>query len=124
MPQLDLYIDPTTGDLDFSDQLRMTETGGEAIAQKVKIRLNTFFKEWILNTDQGTKWFEVILTKGVSPEAVNQEINKRVLGTKGVRAMENYVADFDRRNRTFSCSFDIITDFDDVATVTIEDFSA
>jgi len=121
MPQLDFYIDPATGDLDMSQSLRFTDEGGESIAQKVRIRLLFFFKEWKLNPNQGTKWFELVFIKGTTDYNVNQEIQRRVLGTEGVRAVENFTFIRNAAVRTFSCTFDIITDFDTVETITLED---
>ena len=123
MPQSDFYIDPATGDLDMSNSLRLTEVGGESVAQKVRIRLQFFFAEWRLNPNQGTKWFEVILKKGTSDYNVNQEIQRRVLDTEGVRFMENFDFVRDAARRTFSCTFDIVTDYDTVETIVLEDIN-
>jgi hypothetical protein len=121
MPQLDFYIDPNTGDLDMSNSLRLTEEGGESIAQKVRIRLQFFFAEWRLNPKQGTKWFEIIFKKGTSDYNVNQEIQRRVLNTEGVRFIENFTFIRNAPLRTFSCAFDIITDYDTVEQIVLED---
>ena len=123
MPQLDFYLDPTTGDLDMSNSLRLTELGGESIAQKVKIRLQFFFAEWRLNPNQGTKWFEIIFQKGSSDYNVNQEIQRRVLDTEGVRFIENFSFVRNAALRSFSCTFDIVTDYDTVETIVLEDVS-
>ena len=53
----DIYLDPFTHDIDL-DNFRITNSEGEAIAQKVKIRLLTFFAEWKLDRQAGTYWFE------------------------------------------------------------------
>ena len=121
MAQLDFYIDPATGDLDFSNGLRLTEVGGEAVAQKVNIRLRFFFGEWRLYRSQGTKWFETVLTKSATDYNINQEIQRRVLDTEGVRAIEDYKFSRDNPKRSFECSFRILTDNDDTAEITIED---
>lgn len=123
MPQLDFYLDPVTGDLDMSSSLRLTEVGGESIAQKVRIRLQFFFAEWRLNPNQGTKWFEIIFKKGSSDYNVNQEIQRRVLETEGVRFVENFTFIRNASLRTFSCTFDIVTDYDTVETIVLEDIS-
>lgn len=123
MPQLDFYIDPSTGDLDMTNSLRFTESGGESVAQKARIRLQFFFAEWRLNPNQGTKWFEIIFKKGSTDYNVNQEIQRRVLGTEGVRFVENFNFTRNAALRTFSCTFDIVTDYDTVETISLEDVS-
>ena len=120
MPLVDFYIDPDTGDIDLNN-IRLTTPDGEAVAQKVRIRLKFFFREWILNPDQGTKWLETVLKKGATDYNVNQEIQRRILGTEGVRALENYSFERNDAERSFSCYFDIITDFDTVESIVIED---
>ncbi|NRA92786.1 MAG: hypothetical protein HRU26_08895 [Psychroserpens sp.] len=108
----DIYLDPFTHDIDL-DNFRITNSEGEAIAQKVKIRLLTFFAEWKLDRQAGTYWFERILRKGVTEYNADQEIRKRVLETEGVRALRTFKSTFDEKNRTYTCNFSIITDYDE-----------
>ena len=118
MAQLDLLIDPVTGDL-IINQVRLTKSGTESLAQKVKIRLLFFYKEWILNTEAGTKWFERILRKGATRYNADQEIRKRILDTEGIRGIDKFSSEFDRAQRTYSCTFTAITDSDEVITLTV-----
>jgi hypothetical protein len=118
MSQIDLLLTPE-GDLDISNGLQLTAAGGESIAQKVKIRLLTFYREWILNTEAGTRWFEIVLRKGATEYTVNQEIRKRVLQTEGVRGIENFSSSFDEPLRTFSCKFSIVTDQDETVLINL-----
>lgn len=117
MAQLDILLS-AEGDIDLTNGLVLTEVGGESIAQKVKIRLLTFYREWILNTEAGTKWFEIVLRKGVSTYSVDQEIRKRVLKTEGVRGVEDYSSSFNDSSREFSCKFSIVTDHDETIPIT------
>jgi hypothetical protein len=114
----DIYIDPVSGDIDLDD-FRLTSSEGEAIAQKVKVRLLTFYSEWILNKSAGTYWFERVLRKGVTKYNADQEVRKRVLETEGVRALSSFASDFDEGKRTYECSFAITTDFDEEITITV-----
>ncbi len=117
MAQLDLLLD-SSGDL-VMDQLRLTEPGSESIAQKVKIRLLFFYKEWILNTEAGTKWFERILRKGATSYNSDQEIRKRILETEGIRGIRKFSSVFNESKRTYTCSFTAVTDSDDEITINI-----
>ena len=119
MAQKDILL-TTDGDLDIANNdIQLTEIGGESIAQKVRIRLLTFFKEWVLNTEAGTRWFEKNKKKGTTEYSTNQEIRKRVLDTEGVRGVENYKSDFNEVARTFSCSFNIVTNEDEIIPFTL-----
>ena len=114
----DIFIGTFTHDVDF-DNFRITLSEGEAIAQKVKIRLLTFFAEWNLDTSIGTAWFEKILRKGVTEYIADQEIRRRVLETEGVRAISTFTSTFNAAQRTYSCKIVIITDFDEEVTVSV-----
>ena len=114
----DIYIDPVSHDIDF-DNFRLTESNGEAIAQKIKIRLLTFLKEWRLNKAAGTPWFERILRKGVTEYVADQEIRRRILDTEGVRAIGTFVSELNVSTRAYECRFTAITDFDEELDITV-----
>lgn len=106
----DLLLDPITGDLDVSNNtLHITEEGSEAIAQRLKIRLRFFFKEWILDRSQGTQWFEVVLRKGVEKFAADAEIRRVVLETPEIKTIENWFSSIDSNNRNYEVRFDVKT---------------
>ena len=114
----DIYLDPVTHDIDF-DNFRLTNSEGEAIAQKIKIRLLTFLKEWILDKSIGTPQFERILRKGVTEYVADQEIRKRILETEGVRGISTYSSELNRATREYECKFTVITDFDEEISLTV-----
>jgi phage baseplate assembly protein W len=55
-----LYIDPDTGDLDFADDDIKTITDDEAIAQCVRVTLETWLGEWTLDERHGTNYQRII----------------------------------------------------------------
>ena len=106
----DLRLDPLTGDLDIAgDQLYITEEGTESIAQRLRIRLRFFFKEWILDRSKGTKWLEVILRKGVDKFAADAELRKVVLNTPEIKTIENWDSTIDTATREYEVRFDVRT---------------
>jgi len=106
----DLLLDPQTGDLVVTDNaLSISEEGSESIAQRLKIRLRFFFREWILDRSQGTKWFEIILKKGVEKFAADAEIRRVVLETPEIRTIENWTSSLDSQRRTYEVRFDVRT---------------
>lgn len=106
----DLLLDPVTGDLDVSgDTLHITEEGSESIAQRLKIRLRFFFTEWVLDRSQGTKWFEIVLRKGVDKFAADAEIRRVVLETPEIKTIENWLSTIDSFTRSYEVRFDVKT---------------
>jgi hypothetical protein len=59
----DLRIDPITGDLDYQGGLVAVVTGQEALAQRIRLRLQVWRGEWFLNPDFGTPYRQQILGK-------------------------------------------------------------
>lgn len=106
----DLLLDPQTGDLSvINNALSVSEEGSESISQRLKIRLRFFFREWILDRSQGTKWFEIILKKGVEKFAADAEIRRVVLETPEIRTIENWTSSLDSQRRTYEVRFDVRT---------------
>jgi hypothetical protein len=106
----DLFLNPTTGDLDVTDNaLRVSEEGSESIAQRLKIRLRFFFTEWVLDRSKGTKWFEIVLKKGVDKFAADSEIRRVVLETPEIKTIENWTSNINSRTREYDVRFDVKT---------------
>jgi hypothetical protein len=106
----DLLLDEQTGDLVVDNNaIRVTKEGTESISQRLRIRLRFFFREWILDRSQGTKWFEVILKKGVDKFAADAEIRKRVLDTPEIKAIERWTSSLDSKTRAYEVRFDVRT---------------
>ena len=63
----DFMLDPATGDLlEEENQIRLTATLAESVAQQARIRSCFIKGEWFLDVREGLPLFEEILTK--SPE--------------------------------------------------------
>lgn len=107
---MDFKIDTETGDLDVSNNnLQLTAEGYESIAQRLRIRLRFFFREWILDRSEGTRWFEIVLRKGTTKFMADQEVRKRVLETPQVKSIEYWNSTLDETTRSYSIEFDVKT---------------
>jgi hypothetical protein len=105
---MDIKLDPETSDLDISNNsLHVTEEGSESIAQRLRIRLRFFFREWVLDRSAGTKWFEVVLRKGVTKYAVDQEIRRVVLNTYQIKTIESWESSLDDPSRKYEVRFSV-----------------
>jgi len=107
---MDLKLDPQTGDLLFSNKtLYVTDEGEESIAQRLKIRLRFFYREWVLDRSQGTKWFERVIRKGVTLYVADQEVRRVVLATSGVKSIESWRSTIDTSIRKYDVVFSVLT---------------
>lgn len=80
----------------------------ESVAQRVKTRLQCFFKDWFLNLDNGLPWMARV-EKPVDLVRVEADVKRCILETPGVDAL---------------LSFDMVLDPDTrhtVITVTVRD---
>ena len=106
----DLRIDPQTGDLDITgDTLVVTKEGTESIAQRLRIRLRFFYREWILDRSKGTKWFEIVMVKGVKKFLADAEVRRIVLETPEVRTIEDWESSINGATRTYDVRFSVRT---------------
>lgn len=98
----DLKIDSITGDLDISDnKMHITVEGLESIAQRLRIRLRFFFREWVLDRSKGTKWFELVLRKDVDIFLADQEIRRVVEETPQIKNISKWDSKIDSRTREY-----------------------
>lgn len=119
---MDFRISIETGDLDISDnQVHLTQEGYESIAQRIKIRLRFFFREWILDRSKGTKWFEIILRKGVTKYAADQELRKVILETPQVKSIQLWESTLIDSTREYNVIFDVVTDQGNVLSFGFKD---
>lgn len=107
---IDLRLDPVTGDLDISNNtLHTTAVGLDSVSQRVRIRLRFFYKEWILDRSAGTKWFEIVLVKGIDKFAADREIRRVIQETEGILSLDSFTSEIDVEKRIFSVKFSATT---------------
>ena len=56
----------------------------DAVHQKVKTRLQSFKNDWVLDTNAGIDWIELLGRKGTQ-YTIKSEVERIILGTVGVR---------------------------------------
>lgn len=106
---MDIKLD-SNGDIKVEgNSLYVTEEGTDSIAQRLRIRLRFFFREWILDRSQGTKWFELVLKKNVDKYTADQEIRRIVLETAEVKSIESWESSIDSGRRTYDVTFTVRT---------------
>ena len=106
----DLKIDSQTGDLDVSDNsLYVTNEGLESIAQRLRIRLRFFFREWVLDRSVGTKWFELVLRKDVDKFLADQEVRRVVLETPQIKIIDQWDSSVNASTREYDVTATVRT---------------
>lgn len=76
------------GDWTFGKGRAHYKTKSDAIRQNVLTRLRSFRDDWFLNVNHGGRWFELFGTRGTTERQVLREVERIVLTTEGVRAIE------------------------------------
>lgn len=79
-----------TGDLVISARgLRLTTTGAEALAQKLRVRLSMFKGEWFLDTRVGVPYYTDVFGQR-SHSAVEALLRRVILTCPGVSSLERF----------------------------------
>lgn len=82
---LDWLLDPNTGDLSVpSSGIVPLVSGGEAIAQLIRIAFNVWRGEWFADSRVGMPYFEEILITGVTLTSLEGVFRRALLKVPGV----------------------------------------
>lgn len=87
----------------------ITQSAQDVVAQRLTIRLKTFFSEWFINTAYGVPYYEQILKKNVSKTTVDNIFREQILAESGVLEIQSFTSTFDAYTRLYSCSFTVLT---------------
>lgn len=70
---MDLVVSPDTGDILFDNAAVATVTDEVRldVAQRLRIKLQTYLGEWFLNVETGVPYYERILRKGVRKQDID-----------------------------------------------------
>lgn len=95
-----LAIDETTNDLYLSaDGNLAVVTDALAVGQHARQRLQTFEKEWFLDTTCGVPWLDDILGRSYDPALAESVVKAELLATDGVEEITSFSVGFDRATR-------------------------
>lgn len=95
-----------------------TRVGGvKYVAQLVKCRLLTLFREWQNDTSLGVPWFEQILTKNSKVADIQVVTANIIRNTNHVRQILSLEVLADYRSRQLSINFTAISDYGDVTEI-------
>lgn len=86
----------------------------EGVAQAILTRLQLNTGEWFLDSDEGTDYHGSILGYGTQGLR-DVEVQRRILGTPGVKEIVEYSSSFDERSRAFSVNTRVATLYGEVS---------
>ena len=99
LPFAELELDEATWDMKVPPNIIK---GVPAIAQRLRVRLQFFLKEWFLDQRQGMPYFEAILIKNPDITLVQSIFRRAILATPGVLAIAKMRTALDNATRTFT----------------------
>jgi hypothetical protein len=113
-PVYDVLLGPD-GDL---PEITQHITGIQLVMQRVKVRLQTFLGEWILDTSKGLDYHGWAQIRPAPVNEIQALMLAEVLGTPGVVRVPRWEVTFDKPGRTITIDGDVETE-DGVVPVTV-----
>ncbi len=79
------------------------------LSQRLRIKLQTYFGEWFLNTDIGVPYYQSVFTKGTSKAAVDLIFQQQILSERDVLEISEFNSELDNSTRVYTLSFRVRT---------------
>jgi len=106
---MDIKLDED-GDISLvNGDAQTTGIGAEDLAQRLRIRLNTFQGEWFMDNTLGIDWWNRVMGKNRSKMAVDALIQDAILKEPDALQIVSYTSSIST-DRKFSCSFRVRTE--------------
>lgn len=85
----------------------VTSVGAEDLAQRLRIRLNTYKGEWFMDKTVGLDWFNDILGKGRSRTAIDAIVQAEIAKERDVLQITKFESSV--VNGEYTCTFTVRT---------------
>lgn len=106
---MDIKLDED-GDISLvNGDAQTTSIGAEDLAQRLRIRLNTFQGEWFMDNTLGIDWWNRVMGKNRSKMVVDALIQDAILKEPDALQIVSYTSSIST-DRKFSCSFRVRTE--------------
>lgn len=106
----DLLLNPETNDLLFiNGTTPITYENKLTVAQRLKIKLQTFRGEWFMDQTIGLPYFQTILKRGVSKATIDTIFQEQILSEPDVVEIVEFNSIIDIQTRTYQLSFKVRT---------------
>lgn len=98
----------------------VTASTSENLAQRIKIRLLTFYGEWFLDSTLGVDYFNAVFGKNRSKQSIDTIFQAEILKEREVIQITKFESNLDRANRVYSLNVEVRTFDGFYATVNID----
>lgn len=110
---MDFLIDDTTRDIVWHNgpllQSDTTQPLTDTVRQRLLIRLRCFQEEWFMDTTYGIPYYQNILGKKTTKEAVDLIFQTAILSEVGVKEIVSFTSTFAKRNYTATFTVKVVT---------------
>lgn len=111
MPDVDIKIDLTTGDIAWDgDELAMV-AGIELVQQRVIIGLRTFLREWFLDESVGVDWWGTVFTDRPKTTFIEAMLRREILLDEDIERLASFSMVVDKRARQLTVTFVAISTY-------------
>jgi len=110
----DLKLDVLTHDLTVEKYDLNLVDDLAATAQRIKIRLKFFLKEWFLERSVGVPYYESVLEKAPDLPYVENILKTTILETPRVLTLTSFSLDYDNFTRRLIINFGVLTEDGDL----------
>lgn len=111
---------PVRGDLLLNEDgtdLLLTESGGEAMRQRIRLSLQIFRGSWIYDLNAGLPYFQDVLVAGANVRLVEQRFREHLQGLSGVLGVTRLLVQFDRAAQTIFVNFTVQIEGEELSDV-------
>lgn len=117
---MDILLDEDTHDIVFvNGGTPITPDQKTTVAQRLKIRLQTFLGEYFMNTNAGIPYYQRIFGKIKNKSTVDAIFQRQILEDPGVIEIVTYSSDLDASDRFLSVNFKVRTSEGITSPITI-----
>lgn len=106
-------------DMSFGHGLSNFARDAEAVAQKVRSRLQLLRGEWMLDVDAGVPYLQEILVKPANTALAESLIKQTIIDTDGVAELRTFSLDFNRDTRILSLAATVSTIYNTTADIQV-----
>lgn len=107
---MDILLDSETHDIVFvNGQAPITDEMRLTVAQRLKVRLQTFLGEYFMNVDAGIPYYQRIFGKIKNKSTVDAIFQRQILDDPDVIEIVSYDSDLDAASRFLSVTFKVRT---------------
>lgn len=96
------------GDWTFGRSLANYKNASQAIAQNIVTRVQSFKRDWYLDSEANIDWITLLGTRGTRVNTIRQRVERVVQNTEGVARVNAVSVDLNRATRQATITISVI----------------